>query len=127
MKFFNICAVLAVFVASASSTLLQDFQELRQIFPWEEFKVIVSDYVQNDTMTMAAVAQLRSDDFEVFYTQFTATTEFKTFLNYLEGSGIKAVKTFNLVASYLGLPAFIPKKFKCESNKKLIIHFEHSF
>jgi hypothetical protein len=119
MKFINICAIILVCATSASSTLLQDYEALRSLILWQEFKVIVSDYIKNDPETAAAIVQLKSDDFDTCYTKFIRTKEVTDFLNYLQGSGIKAVNTLNQIASYLGLPAFVPKKFNCEMKQKI--------
>jgi Insect allergen related repeat, nitrile-specifier detoxification len=102
----SLCAV------PASFTLLETAIAFREPIRYEEFKYIIKDYIANDAQTKLVASLLKTSQYIAFYRKLLATTEFVNLVNYLHQTGIIILELVNKIHTFMGIPAFVPKKTK---------------
>jgi Insect allergen related repeat, nitrile-specifier detoxification len=111
MKVTFVLVLVSLCVVPASFTMLQTAIAFREPIRYEELKYIIKDYIANDEQTMLLADLLTSTQYLIFYKKIIATTEVVNLINYLHGSGVRIVYLVNKIHAFLGVPAFVPRKF----------------
>lgn len=95
-----------------SEQLQKDLADFIELLPAEQLIDIAIDYVFNDREVQKAAAYVKSAEFKEIAIPAMQNREFRSFVGYLDDSGLPVSSNINKVNKLLGLPEVVPSALR---------------